>query len=152
VLHYLPTNLSAREIAGELYLSVNHRQDAAAPVSKLGARSRTQAVEQARALGLLAPFLSQAPIGGSGRSCHCALPDQALPVSRDGNTQARSALEVLIFPERTRCLPRAPRHAASRVECSPGRSRSSHLHRRLPGRNDLRYAEKLRITRGIHAS
>ena len=33
---------------------------------KLGARSRTQAVEQARALGLLAPFLSQAPIGGSG--------------------------------------------------------------------------------------
>ena len=30
------------------------------------ARSRTQAVEQARALGLLAPFLSQAPIGGSG--------------------------------------------------------------------------------------
>ena len=66
--------------------------------------------------------------------------------------QARSALEVLIFPERTRCLPRAPRHAASRGECSPGRSRSSHLHRRLPGRNDLRYAEKLRITRGIHAS
>jgi hypothetical protein len=43
-----------------------HRQDAAAPVSKLGARNRTQAVEQARALGLLAPFLSQAPIGGSG--------------------------------------------------------------------------------------
>jgi hypothetical protein len=42
------------------------RQDAAAPVSKLGARSRTQAVEQARALGLLAPFLSQAPIGGLG--------------------------------------------------------------------------------------
>ena len=28
--------------------------------------SRTQAVEQARALGLLALFLSQAPIGGSG--------------------------------------------------------------------------------------
>jgi len=56
VLHYLPTNLSAREIAGELYLSVNmvkthqrhlHR--------KLGARSLTQAVEQAHALGLLAP-------------------------------------------------------------------------------------------------
>ena len=33
--------------------------------------------------------------------------------------QARSALEVLIFPERTRCLPRAPRHAAGRGECSP---------------------------------
>jgi LuxR family transcriptional regulator, maltose regulon positive regulatory protein len=56
VLHYLPTNLSAREIAGELHLSVNtvkthqrHRYQ------KLGARSRTQAVEQARAAGLIAP-------------------------------------------------------------------------------------------------
>jgi LuxR family maltose regulon positive regulatory protein len=56
VLHYLPTNLSAREIAGELYLSVNtvktHQRHL---YQKLGARSRTQAVEQARALGLLAP-------------------------------------------------------------------------------------------------
>jgi LuxR family transcriptional regulator, maltose regulon positive regulatory protein len=56
VLHYLPTNLSAREIASELYLSVNtvktHQRH---PYQKLGARSRTQAVEQARALGLLAP-------------------------------------------------------------------------------------------------
>jgi LuxR family transcriptional regulator, maltose regulon positive regulatory protein len=56
VLHYLPTNLSAREIADELYLSVNtvktHQRHL---YRKLGARSRTQAVEQARALGLLAP-------------------------------------------------------------------------------------------------
>ena len=56
VLHYLPSNLSAREIAGELYLSVNtvktHQRHL---YQKLGARSRTQAVEQARALGLLAP-------------------------------------------------------------------------------------------------
>ncbi len=56
VLHYLPTNLSAREIAGELYLSVNtvktHQRHL---YQKLGARSRTQAVEQARALGLIAP-------------------------------------------------------------------------------------------------
>jgi ATP/maltotriose-dependent transcriptional regulator MalT len=56
VLHYLPTNLSAREIADELYLSVNtvktHQRHL---YQKLGARSRTQAVEQARALGLLAP-------------------------------------------------------------------------------------------------
>jgi LuxR family maltose regulon positive regulatory protein len=56
VLRYLPTNLSAREIAGELYLSVNtvktHQRHL---YQKLGARSRTQAVEQARALGLLTP-------------------------------------------------------------------------------------------------
>jgi LuxR family transcriptional regulator, maltose regulon positive regulatory protein len=56
VLHYLPTNLSAREIASELYLSVNtvktHQRHL---YQKLGARSRTQAVKQARALGLLAP-------------------------------------------------------------------------------------------------
>jgi DNA-binding CsgD family transcriptional regulator len=62
VLHYLPSNLSAREIAGELYLSVNtvktHQRHL---YQKLGARSRTQAVRQARALGLLAP-----PAGGKG--------------------------------------------------------------------------------------
>jgi len=56
VLHYLPTNLSAREIAGELYLSVNtvktHQRHL---YQKLGARSRSQAVERARAFGLLAP-------------------------------------------------------------------------------------------------
>ena len=56
VLHYLPANLSAREIAGELYLSVNtvktHQRHL---YQKLGARSRTQAVEKARALGLFAP-------------------------------------------------------------------------------------------------
>jgi DNA-binding CsgD family transcriptional regulator len=56
VLHYLPTNLSAREIAGELYLSVNtvktHQRHL---YQKLGACTRTQAVDKARALGLLAP-------------------------------------------------------------------------------------------------
>jgi ATP/maltotriose-dependent transcriptional regulator MalT len=55
VLRYLPTNLSASEIAGELYLSVNtvktHQRHL---YQKLGARSRTEAVGQARALGLLA--------------------------------------------------------------------------------------------------
>jgi DNA-binding CsgD family transcriptional regulator len=55
VLHYLPTNLSAREIACELYLSVNtvktHQRHL---YQKLGACSRSQAVERARALGLLA--------------------------------------------------------------------------------------------------
>ena len=56
VLRYLPTKLSAPEIADELYLSVNtvkthmrHLYD------KLGVHRRHEAVEQARALGLLAP-------------------------------------------------------------------------------------------------
>jgi LuxR family maltose regulon positive regulatory protein len=56
VLRYLPTKLSAPEIADELYLSVNtvkthmrHLYD------KLGAHRRHEAVERARALGLLAP-------------------------------------------------------------------------------------------------
>jgi MFS transporter, DHA2 family, methylenomycin A resistance protein len=57
VLRYLPTNLTAREIAGELCLSVNtvktHQRHL---YQKLGAHSRTQAVGQARALGLLASF------------------------------------------------------------------------------------------------
>jgi LuxR family transcriptional regulator, maltose regulon positive regulatory protein len=56
VLRYLPTKLSAPEIADEMYLSVNtvkthmrHLYD------KLGAHRRHEAVERARALGLLAP-------------------------------------------------------------------------------------------------
>jgi LuxR family maltose regulon positive regulatory protein len=56
VLRYLPTKLSTPEIAGQLYLSVNtvkthmrHLYD------KLGVHRRHEAVEQARALGLLAP-------------------------------------------------------------------------------------------------
>jgi LuxR family transcriptional regulator, maltose regulon positive regulatory protein len=56
VLRYLPTKLSAPEIADQLYLSVNtvkthmrHLYD------KLGVHRRHEAVEQARTLGLLAP-------------------------------------------------------------------------------------------------
>jgi LuxR family maltose regulon positive regulatory protein len=56
ILRYLPTNLSVPEIATEVYLSVNtvktHMRHLYA---KLGAHRRGQAVQQARALGLLAP-------------------------------------------------------------------------------------------------
>jgi LuxR family transcriptional regulator, maltose regulon positive regulatory protein len=56
VLRYLPTNLSTPEIAGELSVSVNTVRTHVRHLSaKLGAHRRTEAVAQARALGLLAP-------------------------------------------------------------------------------------------------
>ena len=56
MLRYLPTKLSAPEIAGQLYLSVNTIQTHMRHVyAKLSAHRRHEAVERARALGLLAP-------------------------------------------------------------------------------------------------
>ncbi|MGW0630095.1 LuxR C-terminal-related transcriptional regulator [Streptomyces sp. NPDC002758] len=56
ILRYLPTNLPAPEIADELSLSVNTvRTHMRHLYGKLGTHSRSQAVERARALGLLAP-------------------------------------------------------------------------------------------------
>jgi len=56
VLRYLPTNLSAREIADELFLSwytvKTHMRHLYA---KLGTHTRSDTVDRARALGLLAP-------------------------------------------------------------------------------------------------
>jgi LuxR family transcriptional regulator, maltose regulon positive regulatory protein len=56
VLRYLPTHLSAREIAGELSVSTStvktHMRNL---YTKLGVHSRAQAVESARSLRLLAP-------------------------------------------------------------------------------------------------
>jgi LuxR family maltose regulon positive regulatory protein len=55
VLHYLPTHLTAPEIAGQLHVSVHtvttHMRHLYA---KLGAHRRNEAVDQARILGLLA--------------------------------------------------------------------------------------------------
>jgi LuxR family maltose regulon positive regulatory protein len=56
VLPYLVTNLSAPEIAEELYLSTNTvRTHVRHLYQKLGAHIRIQAIERARAPGLLAP-------------------------------------------------------------------------------------------------
>jgi len=56
VLRYLPTNLTAPEIAAELYVSLNtvktHTRNL---YTKLGTHHRAEAVARARALGLLAP-------------------------------------------------------------------------------------------------
>jgi LuxR family maltose regulon positive regulatory protein len=58
VLRFLPTNLSAPEIAGQLCVSVNTvRTHVRHVYDKLGAHSRAEAVDQARSLGLLAPSL-----------------------------------------------------------------------------------------------
>ncbi len=60
VLRYLPTNLSAPEIARELSLSVHTvRTHVRHLFAKLGTHSRTEAVERARDLGLLAPSPSR---------------------------------------------------------------------------------------------
>jgi LuxR family maltose regulon positive regulatory protein len=56
VLRYLPTNLTAPEIATELYVSLNtvktHTRNL---YTKLGTHRRAEAVARARSLGLLAP-------------------------------------------------------------------------------------------------
>jgi LuxR family transcriptional regulator, maltose regulon positive regulatory protein len=55
VLRFMPTNLSAPEIASQLSVSVNTvRTHMRHLYEKLGVHSRTEAVERARALGLLA--------------------------------------------------------------------------------------------------
>jgi len=60
VLRYLPTNSSAPEIARELSLSVHTvRTHVRHLFAKLGAHGRTEAVERARGLGLLAPSPSR---------------------------------------------------------------------------------------------
>ena len=56
VLRFLPTNLSASEIGGELYLSVHTVKTHMRKLyAKLGAHTRAEAVQRGRALGLLAP-------------------------------------------------------------------------------------------------
>ena len=60
VLRYLATNLSTPEIARELSLSVHTiRTHIRHLFAKLGAHGRTEAVERARGLGLLAPSASR---------------------------------------------------------------------------------------------
>jgi LuxR family maltose regulon positive regulatory protein len=60
VVRYLPSNLKAPEIAGELYVSSNTvRTHMRHIYAKLDAHSRSEAVARARELGLLAPARSR---------------------------------------------------------------------------------------------
>ena len=65
VLRYLPTNLAVPEIAGELCVSVNTiRTHTRQIFAKLGAHRRSEAVERARAVGLLTPTRTSRPLAG----------------------------------------------------------------------------------------
>jgi LuxR family maltose regulon positive regulatory protein len=56
LLRYLPTNLPAPEIAGELFVSVTTvRTHMRHIYTKLGVHQRAEAVDRARELGLIAP-------------------------------------------------------------------------------------------------
>lgn len=56
MLRYLPTKLTAPEIAGELYVSRNTvKTHMRRLYAKLGTHRRAEAVTRARDLGLLAP-------------------------------------------------------------------------------------------------
>jgi LuxR family transcriptional regulator, maltose regulon positive regulatory protein len=67
VLRYLPTNLSMRQIGSELYVSHNTvRTHVTHLYEKLGAHSRAEAVDRARALGLLAPSAFRVRAAGPG--------------------------------------------------------------------------------------
>jgi len=81
VLRYLPTNLSAPEIAGELYVSVNtvktHIRNLYA---KLGTHRRAEAVSLARTLGLLAPSAHSLRLAASGASERAGLASRVRPV------------------------------------------------------------------------
>ncbi len=62
VLQLLPTHLSFREIADHIHVSTNTvKTQAHAAYRKLDARSRTEAVDQGRALGLIDEFEAAAP-------------------------------------------------------------------------------------------
>ena len=56
MLRYLSTHLTAPEIAGELYVSVSTIKTHMSHLyAKLGSHRRAEAVDRARALGLLTP-------------------------------------------------------------------------------------------------
>jgi len=62
VLRYLPSNLSASEIAAELYVSTSTVKTHMRHIyDKLDTHRRTEAVERARALGLLGPSMPRRP-------------------------------------------------------------------------------------------
>jgi ATP/maltotriose-dependent transcriptional regulator MalT len=98
ILRYLPTNLSRSEIAVELYVSVNTvKTHMSRLFAKLDAHSRTQTVERARELGLLAPrprqLLPRQP--GSARVATASTSQSANPAPDATQVTSRSAFGLL---------------------------------------------------------
>ena len=87
VLRFLQTSLSAPEIARELYVSVNTiRTHMRHLYDKLGAHRRLEAIDRARALGLLAP-----------------VPQRALPSSLPGAPMSRQLPIMLVILNERSC-------------------------------------------------
>jgi len=129
VLRFLPTYMSAREIAAELCVSANtvrtHMQHV---YRKLGARSRHEAVQRARAAGLLPASSCSHRHRSQAQLCHCRLtiartdpvrrPDHAVP-----GPGARSPAVRAAPPRRAaRASPRPDGHVVrifSGSQCNP---------------------------------
>ena len=81
MLRYLPSNLSAPEIAAELCLSTSTVKTHMRHIyAKLDAHRRTEAVERARALGLLGPSVPTPPLASIA---HTIRTMRAHPPARD---------------------------------------------------------------------
>ena len=104
VLRFLPTSLSAPEIARELYVSVNTiRTHMRHLYDKLGAHRRLEAIDRARALGLLAPV----PQRALSQNRHAPItPSQAVPLTPG---QAVPLTPSQAVPPRRRAARRPPR-------------------------------------------
>ena len=104
VLRFLPTSLSAPEIARELYVSVNTiRTHMRHLYDKLGAHRRLEAIDRARALGLLAPVPQRAL--SQNRHAHIT-PSQAVPLTPGEAVPLTPSQAV---PPRRRAARRPPR-------------------------------------------
>jgi LuxR family transcriptional regulator, maltose regulon positive regulatory protein len=91
VLRLLQTSLSAPEIAGELYVSVNTvRTHMRHLYDKLGAHRRLEAIDRARTLGLLAPV----PAKGLDPAGLGLRPDRRIPIASAATASPSQAREL----------------------------------------------------------